>query len=239
MRCQLLSGPDSRRISSAPLWASAAIDAGIEEGIDLMAVDAKRRMPAQGPASGALVRGLGQQFGSSKMSARYVAAICVMILGAAALAPSAFAQQKTAKACADEWRANKAANQAAGKTEKAYVAECRGAAAQTTPTPTTAPAAAPAPAPTVSPKVAAPTRPTSPKPAPTAASSPTGAGEFLTEAAAKAHCPADTVVWANTNSKIYHFSDNRNYGNTKSGAYMCEKDTAAAGIRAAKNEKHP
>ena len=31
----------------------------------------------------------------------------------------------------------------------------------------------------------------------------------------------------------------RSYGNTKAGAYMCEKDTAATGIRAAKNEKHP
>ena len=47
------------------------------------------------------------------------------------------------------------------------------------------------------------------------------------------------VVWANLDSKIYHFSGNKNYGNTKSGAYMCEKETAAAGVRAAKNEKHP
>jgi hypothetical protein len=65
------------------------------------------------------------------------------------------------------------------------------------------------------------------------------ADEFSTEAQAKAHCPGDTVVWANTASKIYHFSGHRSYGNTKAGAYMCEKDTAAAGIRAAKNEKHP
>jgi hypothetical protein len=52
-------------------------------------------------------------------------------------------------------------------------------------------------------------------------------------------CPADTVVWVKLDSKIYHYSTNRNYGHTKSGAYMCEKDTAAAGVRAAKNEKHP
>jgi hypothetical protein len=31
----------------------------------------------------------------------------------------------------------------------------------------------------------------------------------------------------------------RDYGNTKQGAYMCEKDAKAAGDRAAKNEKHP
>jgi hypothetical protein len=67
----------------------------------------------------------------------------------------------------------------------------------------------------------------------------TGANEFSNEPEAKAHCPGDTVVWANTKSKIYHFSGNRAYGSTKHGAYMCERDTAAAGFRAAKNEKHP
>jgi hypothetical protein len=46
-------------------------------------------------------------------------------------------------------------------------------------------------------------------------------------------------VWANLKSKIYHFSGTKNYGNTKNGAYMCERDTAAEGIRAAKNETHP
>jgi hypothetical protein len=65
------------------------------------------------------------------------------------------------------------------------------------------------------------------------------AGEFSTEAQAKTHCPGDTVVWANTASRIYHFSGHRSYGTTKSGAYMCERDTTAAGFRAAKNEKHP
>ena len=168
------------------------------------------------------------------MTARYLAAICVAILSAIALAPSAFAQQKTAKACSAEWRANKAANQAAGKTEKAYVAECRGGAAEApAATPATAPATAPTPTP--APKVA--TRPIPAKPAPTNA--PTGAGEFSTEGEAKAHCPVDLVVWANTKSKIYHFNGTKDYGNTKAGAYMCEKDTVTAGIRAAKNEKHP
>lgn len=47
------------------------------------------------------------------------------------------------------------------------------------------------------------------------------------------------MVWANPDSRIYHFSGNKNYGNTKSGAYMCEKETTASGMRAAKNEKHP
>jgi hypothetical protein len=47
------------------------------------------------------------------------------------------------------------------------------------------------------------------------------------------------VVWANLKSKIYHFSGTKDYGATKDGAYMCEKDATAQDIRAAKNEKHP
>jgi hypothetical protein len=47
------------------------------------------------------------------------------------------------------------------------------------------------------------------------------------------------VVWANLKSKVYHFSGNKDYGNTKSGAYMCEKDALAQGFRASKVEKHP
>jgi hypothetical protein len=83
-------------------------------------------------------------------------------------------------------------------------------------------------------------RPTSTaQPAPTTPATPAGANEFSTEAQAKAHCPSDTVVWVTLNSKIYHFSGTRYYGNTKNGAYMCERDTAAAGMRAAKNETHP
>jgi hypothetical protein len=71
------------------------------------------------------------------MSIRIVTALATATLVSLA-AMSAPASAKTAKACQKEWQADKAANQAAGKTEKAYVAECRG-------TPTAAkPAAAPA-----------------------------------------------------------------------------------------------
>jgi hypothetical protein len=57
------------------------------------------------------------------------------------------------------------------------------------------------------------------------------ANEFSTEAAAKAHCPSDTVVWANTGgSKVYHLSGDRYYGKTKHGAYMCQKDAAQTGF---------
>ena len=66
-----------------------------------------------------------------------------------------------------------------------------------------------------------------------------GANQYATETLAWAHCPTDTVVWANTRSDVYHFRSTYNYGNTKAGAYMCEQDALAEGIRAAKNEKHP
>ena len=74
-------------------------------------------------------------------------------------------------------------------------------------------------------------------PAPAAAT--TGANQYTSEAQAKARCPADTVVYVNLKSKIYHFAGHKDYGNLKNGAYMCEKDTVGAGARAAKNEKHP
>jgi len=75
--------------------------------------------------------------------------------------------------------------------------------------------------------------------APPAATAPTGANQYATEGQAKFRCVGGTVVWANLDSKIYHFSGNKTYGQTKSGAYMCERDAQGQGLRAAKNEKHP
>lgn len=161
---------------------------------------------------------------------------------AAAPAPST-GQPKTAKACIEEWRADKAGFQAKGITEKAYVAECRGGA---TATPTAAPAPAPAappPKPTAAAPAQAPVTTERPIQSPVArapsSGTPSAAGQFATEAQAKASCPTDTVVWVNLRSRIYHFSGTHNYGTTRGGAYMCERDTAAQGMRAAKNEQHP
>ena len=87
---------------------------------------------------------------------------------------------------------------------------------------------------------AAPTHTATPPAAPsTRAPATDNTGRFDTEAAAKARCPSDTVVWVNLKSKIYHFSGHADYGHTKSGTFMCEKDAMAGGSRAAKNEKHP
>jgi hypothetical protein len=179
--------------------------------------------------------------------------LCSAVLGFMMMFSHAIAQQKTVRACQEEWRASKAANQANGVTEKAYVAQCRagGAPAQTTAAPaapaapapaatSTAAPAAPAPTPTAA---APPVRPVRPVPppvtAPSTSSTPVPANQFSTEAEAKARCPSDTVVWVNLSSKIYHFSGSKSYGSTKNGSYMCEKETAGEGMRAAKNETHP
>jgi hypothetical protein len=145
------------------------------------------------------------------------------------------APTKTVKACQDEWRANKAAYQAAKITEKAYVDKCRAGEAVALPTP---PAPVPTPAPTTA--APAPTPPSTPaiKPSPTV-TTPAGAGQFQTEAQAKSQCPADLVVWVNLTSKIYHFAGHKSYGTTKAGAYMCEKEATARGFRASKTEKRP
>jgi hypothetical protein len=155
-----------------------------------------------------------------------------------AASPQAATGQKTVKACQEEWRANKTTNQANGITEKAYVVQCRvsGAAAQSPP-----------PTPADQTTAAIPRAPSAPpasstvKPASetTGSATPAGLDQFSTEADAKGHCPSDTVVWVNLHSKIYHYAGHKTYGKTKTGAYMCERDTTAQGMRASKNEKRP
>jgi hypothetical protein len=61
--------------------------------------------------------------------------------------------------------------------------------------------------------------------------------QFTTEAEARATCPGEAVVWINPKSNIYHADSSRNYGKTKQGAYMCEKESLAAGFRAAKSAR--
>jgi hypothetical protein len=58
---------------------------------------------------------------------------------------------------------------------------------------------------------------------------------FGNEVEAQKHCPADTVVWVNTPSGIYHFKGMRWYGATNHGAYVCKKEGDQAGYRATRN----
>jgi len=64
-------------------------------------------------------------------------------------------------------------------------------------------------------------------------------GQYPTEAEAKAGCPGDSVVWVNLRSKISHEPGSRSYGATQAGAYMCEKESAAAGFRTGKTARDP
>jgi hypothetical protein len=58
---------------------------------------------------------------------------------------------------------------------------------------------------------------------------------YDTENQAQQHCPKDTVVWLNLPTMIWHYKGQRWYGNTKHGAYVCEKEAAAGGARATRN----
>ena len=153
----------------------------------------------------------------------------------------ATAAVKTVSQCDAEYADNKAAIKAAGQTKRAFVAACRAGseaipqrtatAPPAAPAPAQAPASAPPPAPTQAPVPAEPPYSSLPRPI--------APGEYASDEQASAHCPADTVVWVNTHSGVYHFAGTHNYGHTKEGAYMCEADAQAAGNRAAMNERHP
>ena len=58
---------------------------------------------------------------------------------------------------------------------------------------------------------------------------------FPSEQQAQQHCPADTVVWVNLPSGIYHYKGQRWYGNTLSGAYVCQAEADQAGDRGSRN----
>ena len=53
--------------------------------------------------------------------------------------------------------------------------------------------------------------------------------QYASEGDAKSRCGADTVVWMNLSSKIYHAAGTRDYGKTKRGAYMCRTDADKSG----------
>jgi hypothetical protein len=138
------------------------------------------------------------------MRTTFTAAASAALLTLLASSPPVLAQQKTIRECRAEWSANREAIAGSGKTQRVFIAECRGV-------------------------------PLSPR----TVSAELGKGQYATEAEAKASCQSDAVVWANLRSKVYHDSSSRNYGATKVGAYMCEKDSIAAGFHAPKAARGP
>ena len=57
---------------------------------------------------------------------------------------------------------------------------------------------------------------------------------YNTESEAKQACSGDTVVWANTSTKVLHASGDKYYGQTKRGAYVCQTAAQSAGYHLAK-----
>jgi hypothetical protein len=167
---------------------------------------------------------------------RIFAGVIFAAAGALVAVPST-GWAKTAGVCNAEYKDKKADLKAQKIKKSDFIKSCR-AEPDAAPAPTQETVTEPAP---VAPKPApTPEKPVVVAPTPTRTNAtPTSAGQFTTDTAAKAKCPSDTVVWVNTKSGVYHFAGTHNYGTTKDGAYMCEADTAAAGFRAAKNEKHP
>ncbi len=172
--------------------------------------------------------------------------------------PAAPAGVKTAKECDAEYAANKAAIKASGQKKKDYVAACRAgtttASAPMAPAPAPTSYSQPAPAPAPTPTAAAPSsngwifpwQKPQPAPAPQPQAAPpvqpstyNAPAPAQVGSAAPIACPGDTPVWVNTKSHIYHYPGTRNYGTTKVGGYMCERQAMAAGDRAAENEKPP
>ena len=170
-----------------------------------------------------------------------IAVSAILLAGVFGLSATGAANAESVmKQCGADWKAAKAAGTTNGQTWAEFLKTCKAQkAAATAPAPAATPMAAPAPAATPAPAPAPTPMASKPmKPAPrksTAAA--TGAGEFASEAEAKAKCPSDTIVWVNTKSHKYHYAGHRSYGTTKQGAYMCEADATAAGDVAAKGEK--
>jgi hypothetical protein len=130
------------------------------------------------------------------------------------------ATEKTIKECQQEWQTKRAANEIS-ITEKAYVEQCRAGNAPASP-PTTA-----TPAPASVPMTTTPSAPAAP-------AAPTRTNQYKTEAEAKGRCPSDKVVWVDLDSNVYYSAGQAAYGKTRTGTYMCERDSAAEGIRASR-----
>ena len=159
---------------------------------------------------------------------------------ASATASNVGAGQSVMRLCASQWKDAKAAGTTGGQSWPQFLAQCRtrqGSAAA--PSGGFAPAPAPAPAPTPASQSGSLFpwwQQSAPASTPGALAAPR-VGEYTTELAARAQCPSDTIVWANTPTRIYHYSGTRYYGQTRRGAYMCEANARAAGYRATRSRQ--
>ena len=219
----------------AAAFGLAGTSAASAESVMKICGDQWKQAKANGTATGTnwkdfLAKCREEQKGAAPAAAAPAAA-APAAAAPAATAPAAASGGKSAKDCGAEYSANKAAIKASGQKKKDFIAACE-AGTETVPPAGAAPAAA-APAAAAPATTTAPAATTAPAPKPTVAA--TGAGEFQTDAQAKARCPTDTVVWLNTKSGIYHFAGTHSYGTTKQGAYMCEADAKAAGDVPAKS----
>lgn len=161
-----------------------------------------------------------------------MAALC-SVVPAQAQTHGTTTQQERMKSC----NAQASEQKLHGDARKSFMSDClKGDTAATNPSQGGTTAANPPESGATQPPPAASRAPAGARPS---AARALAAGQFASENDARRHCPSDQVVWANTDSKIYHYAGTKNYGHTKDGAYMCQRDSDSAGYRAAKNEKPP
>ena len=67
------------------------------------------------------------RYGETRMRMMFAAAAGAALVSVVAWSPPVQAESKTLKQCRAEWSANKDSMKAAGKTQRVFVAECRGA----------------------------------------------------------------------------------------------------------------
>jgi len=54
---------------------------------------------------------------------------------------------------------------------------------------------------------------------------------FQTDVQAQQHCPDDTVVWLNSDKRIYYVVGQRLYAQGKKGVFVCQKEARTTGYR--------
>ena len=59
-----------------------------------------------------------------------------------------------------------------------------------------------------------------------------GTPTFYSFAAAREHCPDDTIVWAESWKKTFYYEGHRRYARTQWGNFACLEDVRKAGYQA-------